>query len=66
MEIPRVDARFQTNRPGVYIAGELGGMGLIRNAVIQGIRAVESIAENIRRLEKGEPPHNEVDFGRGY
>jgi glyoxylate/hydroxypyruvate reductase A len=28
--------------------------------------AVESIAENIRRLEKGEPPHNEVDFGRGY
>ncbi len=36
MELPRIDPNFQTNVPGLYIAGELGGMGLIRNAVKQG------------------------------
>jgi thioredoxin reductase len=29
--------------PGIFIAGELGGMGLIRNAVNQGTQAVDSI-----------------------
>lgn len=29
--------------PGIFIAGELGGMGLIRNAVEQGRQAIESI-----------------------
>jgi thioredoxin reductase/ferredoxin len=43
VELPVVDEHFQTNRPGVYIAGELGGMGLIRNAIIQGRQAAEHI-----------------------
>jgi thioredoxin reductase (NADPH) len=43
VELPLVDANFQTNRPGVYIAGELGGMGLIRNAATQGRQAMEHI-----------------------
>jgi heterodisulfide reductase subunit A-like polyferredoxin len=36
MEIPRITSNYETNVPGLYIAGELGGMGLIRNAVKQG------------------------------
>lgn len=44
VDIPKVDPHFETNIPGVYIAGELGGMGLIRNAVTQGRQAIESIA----------------------
>ena len=36
MEIPRISSDFETNIPGLYIAGELGGMGLIRNAIKQG------------------------------
>ena len=36
VELPEVDENFETNVPGIYIAGELGGMGLIRNAVEQG------------------------------
>ncbi len=36
MEIPRISPDFETNIPGLYIAGELGGMGLIRNAIKQG------------------------------
>jgi Fe-S-cluster-containing hydrogenase component 2 len=33
VDIPRVKPTFETNVPGVFIAGELGGMGLIRNAI---------------------------------
>jgi thioredoxin reductase/Pyruvate/2-oxoacid:ferredoxin oxidoreductase delta subunit len=43
VDIPQVNEDFQTNVPGIFIAGELGGMGLIRNAVTQGVQAVESI-----------------------
>jgi thioredoxin reductase/NAD-dependent dihydropyrimidine dehydrogenase PreA subunit len=43
VELPVVDAYFQTNRRGVYIAGELGGMGLIRNAISQGRQAADHI-----------------------
>ena len=43
VDIPHVNDDFQTNVPGIYIAGELGGMGLIRNAVTQGVQAVDSI-----------------------
>jgi thioredoxin reductase (NADPH) len=46
MDIPEVKPNFETNVPGVYIAGELGGMGLIRKAVFQGKQAIDSIAEN--------------------
>jgi thioredoxin reductase (NADPH) len=45
VELPVVDSHFQTRRAGVYIAGELGGMGLIRNAVSQGRQAAEHIIE---------------------
>ena len=44
MDIPDVGPDFQTNVPGIYIAGELGGMGLIRNAIEQGRQAVSYIA----------------------
>lgn len=47
VDIPPVDENFQSNVPGIFIAGELGGMGLIRNAVRQGVQAVDSI----RKLE---------------
>jgi putative YpdA family bacillithiol system oxidoreductase len=45
MDIPFVKPNFETNVPGIFIAGELGGMGLIRKAVEQGRQAVESIAK---------------------
>jgi len=45
IDIPHVGQDFQTNVPGIYIAGELGGMGLIRNAVTQGVQAIESICK---------------------
>ncbi len=43
VDIPAVKPNFETNMPGIFIAGELGGMGLIRNAVEQGRQAMLSI-----------------------
>ena len=47
MELPRVTTHFETNVPGIYIVGELGGMGLIRNAVKQGRLAMEHAAATL-------------------
>ena len=49
VDLPEVSPEFETNVPGIYIAGELGGMGLIRNAIIQGKEAVENLAGKIRK-----------------
>jgi heterodisulfide reductase subunit A-like polyferredoxin len=43
VDIPAVTPDFQSNVPGVFIAGELGGMGLIRKAAEQGRQAIETI-----------------------
>jgi thioredoxin reductase (NADPH) len=43
VDIPHVGPDFQTNVPGIFIAGELGGMGLIRNAIEQGKQAVDAV-----------------------
>ncbi len=45
IDIPQVKPTFETNVPGIFIAGELGGMGLIRKGVDQGQRAIQSIAK---------------------
>jgi thioredoxin reductase (NADPH) len=50
VDLPHVNANFETNVPGIYIAGELGGMGLVKNAVEQGRKAAENI---IKSLKKG-------------
>jgi len=49
VELPMVDPNFQTTREGVYVIGELGGMGLIRNAVRQGRQAADHAARGKRR-----------------
>ena len=43
VDIPLVKPNFETNVPGIYIAGELGGMGLIKNAMTQGMQAVQGM-----------------------
>ncbi len=43
MDIPFVAPTFETNVSNIFIAGELGGMGLIRKAAIQGKQAIDSI-----------------------
>jgi len=43
VDIPLLAPNFETSVKGVFVAGELGGMGLIRNAIEQGHQAVDAI-----------------------
>jgi len=49
IDIPLLSPEFETNIPGIFVAGELGGMGLIRNALEQGRQAVEAISRRRRQ-----------------
>ncbi len=43
VDIPQVTPEFETNVPGIFVAGELGGMGLIRKAAEQGRQAMDFV-----------------------
>jgi thioredoxin reductase (NADPH) len=45
VDLPHVNQNFETNAKGIFIAGELGGMGLIKNSVEQGQQAIENIVK---------------------
>lgn len=51
VDLPHINQNFETNTKGIYIAGELGGMGLIKNSVEQGQQAIESIV-NSKKISK--------------
>lgn len=51
VDLPIVDKFFETNVPGIYIAGEIGGMGLIKNAVEQGRQAVENLSKRLTKKQ---------------
>lgn len=53
VELPRIRENFETNVPGLYIVGELGGMGLIRNAFEQGRQCLEGIVRERRAAPAG-------------
>ena len=63
VELPHVSQSFETNVPGVFIAGELGGMGLIKNAVEQGRQAVENIVKSLPKNHQA--THDLVIVGAG-
>jgi len=47
VDLPRIKENFETNVPGLFVVGELGGMGLIRNAFEQGRQCVEQITPEL-------------------
>jgi thioredoxin reductase (NADPH) len=61
IDIPQLQPNFETNVPGIFIAGELGGMGLIRKAAEQGRQAMDSI----KKRGRGKTPHDVVVIGAG-
>lgn len=61
VDIPQVSPQFETNIPGLFIAGELGGMGLIRKAAEQGRQAMDAI----RRRPRGAHDLDVVIVGCG-
>jgi thioredoxin reductase/Pyruvate/2-oxoacid:ferredoxin oxidoreductase delta subunit len=61
IDIPNISPEFETNVRGVFIAGELGGMGLIRKAAEQGRQAMEAI----RKKTGGDAEFDVVIVGCG-
>jgi thioredoxin reductase len=61
VDIPQLKPNFETNVPGIFIAGELGGMGLIRKAVEQGRQVMTTIAKR----GQAKTPHDVVVIGAG-
>ncbi len=47
VEVPEIDTDFESNVRGVYVVGELGGRGLIKNAINEATVAVEHIADDL-------------------
>lgn len=64
VDIPYVSENFETNIPGIFIAGELGGMGLIRNAVEQGKQALAAIRSQLKKSPKA-GVHDVIIVGAG-
>ncbi|MBT5874352.1 MAG: NAD(P)-binding domain-containing protein [Candidatus Latescibacteria bacterium] len=44
VDLPRIQENFETNVPSLYVVGELGGMGLIKNAFEQGRQCIDGIS----------------------
>lgn len=64
VDIPALSPQFESSVPGIFIAGELGGMGLIRNALEQGRQAVDAIAAR-GRVARGDKSLDLVIVGAG-
>lgn len=47
VDLPHVNQYFESNVKGISIAGEIGGMGLIKNAVEQGRQAVDFMTKGL-------------------
>ncbi len=62
IDIPNISPDFETNVPGIFIAGELGGMGLIRKAAQQGRDAIAAIR---KKLGSGQADFDVVIVGCG-
>lgn len=61
VDIPMVSPDYETNVPGIFIAGELGGMGLIRNAITQGRQAMDAIQNQLAATKKGQIAEDMLD-----
>jgi thioredoxin reductase/Pyruvate/2-oxoacid:ferredoxin oxidoreductase delta subunit len=46
-DMPQVDEWNETDTPGLFLAGEVRGLALVRNAIGQGRRVVERIAQRV-------------------
>jgi len=53
IDIPQRSPGFETNVPGLYVAGELGGMGLIANAIEQGVQAADNALNQTAPTQEG-------------
>ncbi len=65
VDLPEVDEFFESSRPGVHVVGELGGMGLLRNAIRQGLHAAKRLDQVLPKGPAGGEAVDVVIVGAG-
>lgn len=55
VDIPVLSQQFESSVPGIFVAGELGGMGLIRKTTEQGRQAMNALAARLSDLPSKAP-----------
>jgi thioredoxin reductase/Pyruvate/2-oxoacid:ferredoxin oxidoreductase delta subunit len=60
-DMPRLTAEYETSIQNLFIAGELGGLALIKNAIAQGRDSMDTIANRITTLRAGHSAPNVYD-----
>lgn len=66
VDLPLLRPGYESNVDGVFIVGELGGMGLIRNAMSQGIEAVRrGVSASLKGLPKDDDIKDVIIVGAG-
>ncbi|MEQ8278960.1 MAG: NAD(P)-binding domain-containing protein [Deltaproteobacteria bacterium] len=63
VDIPLVSSEFETNVPNLYVVGELGGMGLIYNAMTQALQCMRAVKRAVPKKQEG--VHQLVIVGAG-
>jgi len=60
-DVPILDENLESSIPGVFIAGELGGMALVRHGINQGTQAIDEIARRIQNVAGKHDPMAPLD-----
>ena len=61
VDLPETDELFESSRPGVFIVGELGGMGLIKNALRQGTDVGRALGKRLKKSTATDADADVVD-----
>jgi len=59
IRVPNVNENFETNVPGVFIVGELGGMGLIKSAINEGKLVIDRLRQRLSASSGWNPQRDE-------
>jgi thioredoxin reductase (NADPH) len=64
-DLPYLTPEYETSIEGLFIAGELGGLALIKNAVNQGKACIDTIAARIRTMQPETGVYDVLIVGAG-
>ena len=66
LRVPNVKENFETNVPGVFIVGELGGFGLIKTAINEGKLVIDHLRMRLpKEKTPADPPYDIAIIGAG-
>jgi len=65
LRVPHVKENFETNVPGVFIVGELAGMGLIKTAINEGKLVMDHLKDRLGQLARPANVYDVAIVGAG-